>query len=228
MPNRPTHGTKPVSRMAARRSRTRLGFAKGPPARYISPIFAIPMATNCARFVACRLPELARIEPEEGRPFRAVLAPERKPARPNRPRPSRTPSSGSVAGAFRRAPVTTGVRRCAAGILVAGVEDARRALRSVDGGADRKADLVDQAGPQKRPVRAAAAFEQQAFEPQLAVQDLQRQSEIEFLRAGEDVGDAILAEARQMRVGDPLGQHDDDRVAANIGPPPGDLTLRIE
>src|SRR5262249_25014983 len=53
-------------------------------------------------------------------------------------------------------------RRCDAGILVAGVEDARRALRSIDGGADRQADLVDQAGPQKGPVRAAAAFEQQA------------------------------------------------------------------
>ena len=38
-------------------------------------------------------------------------------------------------------------RRCNAGILVARVEDARRASRSIDGGTDRKADLVDQAGP---------------------------------------------------------------------------------
>jgi len=37
--------------------------------------------------------------------------------------------------------------RCNAGILVARVEDARRASRSIDGGTDRKADLVDQAGP---------------------------------------------------------------------------------
>src|SRR4051812_39192143 len=54
-------------------------------------------------------------------------------------------------------------RCCDAGILVAGVEDAGRAFGAVDRGADSEADLVDQAGPQKRPVRAAAAFEQQAF-----------------------------------------------------------------
>ena len=59
------------------RSRTRLACAKGPLASYISLIFAIPMATNCARFIACRLPELPQTKPEEGRPFRAVLARER-------------------------------------------------------------------------------------------------------------------------------------------------------
>jgi hypothetical protein len=48
----------------------------------------------------------------------------------------------------------------------------------------------------KGPVRAAATFEQQTFEPQLAVQDLQRQRQIELLLAGEDVGDAILAKTR--------------------------------
>jgi hypothetical protein len=35
------------------------------------------MATNCARFIACQLPELSRIKTEEGRPFRAALARER-------------------------------------------------------------------------------------------------------------------------------------------------------
>jgi hypothetical protein len=40
-----------------------------------------------------------------------------------------------------------GDRRRYAGIPVTRIEDARRALRAVDGGADRKADLVDQAGP---------------------------------------------------------------------------------
>src|SRR5690348_11601982 len=55
------HGTKPGSRMVARRSRTRLACAKGPRARCTSLIFAIPMATNCARFIACRLPELSQI-----------------------------------------------------------------------------------------------------------------------------------------------------------------------
>ena len=37
-----------------------------------------------------------------------------------------------------------------------------------------------------------------------------------------------MAEPRQMRVGHPLGRHRDDRVAADLGPSPGDLALRIE
>src|SRR4051812_8195808 len=63
-------------------------------------------------------------------------------------------------------------RRRNAGILIAGIENARRAFRSIDGGTDCKTDLVNQAGPQEGPVRATAAFEQQAFEPQLAVEYL--------------------------------------------------------
>ncbi len=96
-PSGPTHGTKPVSRMAARRSRTRLACAKGPPARYISPIFAIPTATNCARCIACRLPELSPIKTEEGRPCRKILASARQ-ARTSRTRvwdPSRERSGGA-------------------------------------------------------------------------------------------------------------------------------------
>jgi hypothetical protein len=31
-----------------------------------------------------------------------------------------------------------------------------------------------------------------------------------------------------MRAGDPLGQHHDDWIAADVGPSPGDLALRIE
>ena len=72
--HRPTHGTKPASRMAVPRSRTRLVCAGEPPARHISLIFAIPMATNCAPFIASQLPEYSPFKIEEGRPFRAVLA----------------------------------------------------------------------------------------------------------------------------------------------------------
>ncbi len=64
---------KAGSRMAARRSRTRPGCAKGPPVRCISLICAIPMATKWSRFIACRLPELSPIKPAKGRPFRAAL-----------------------------------------------------------------------------------------------------------------------------------------------------------
>jgi hypothetical protein len=75
------------------------GVRQGPLASYISLSCAIPMATNCARFIACRLPELSRIKPERavlsGRSSRA-----KNLARPNWPRSSRTLSSGSAAGAL--------------------------------------------------------------------------------------------------------------------------------
>src|SRR5439155_25074665 len=73
---------KAVSRMAAKRSRTRPACAKGRPARCISLICAIPTATNCARFIASR-PEHCRSRQRRaapsGRPssadeFRAIAA----------------------------------------------------------------------------------------------------------------------------------------------------------
>jgi hypothetical protein len=43
-------------------------------------------------------------------------------------------------------------------LVLAGIEGVGPAPRAVDRRADREADLVDQAGPQKRAVRLAAAF----------------------------------------------------------------------
>ena len=86
-----------------------LAYTKRLPANCISLIFAIPMAINCAHFIARQLPELLQIKPEEGRPLRAVLARDRTWLA-NWPRISRTLSSGSVAGALWRRPATTGVR----------------------------------------------------------------------------------------------------------------------
>src|SRR5271166_1909897 len=60
--------------MAARRSRTRPACARR---AHISLIFAIPTATNCARFIASQPAELSQIITEEGRHFQAVLARER-------------------------------------------------------------------------------------------------------------------------------------------------------
>src|SRR6516162_4510461 len=166
--HRPTHGTKPASRMAVPRSRTRLVCAGEPPARHISLIFAIPMATNCAPFIASQLPEYSPFKLRRAALFgRSSRAKELCGAR-----------FGLSRGSDRAVLATTGVRhfasaivyqiaqpnratlqhlaalqldganrRCNAGILVARVEDARRASRSIDGGTDRKADLVDQAGP---------------------------------------------------------------------------------
>jgi hypothetical protein len=38
------------------------GCARGPPARCTSLTFAIPTATNCVRFIACRRPELSQVQ----------------------------------------------------------------------------------------------------------------------------------------------------------------------
>jgi hypothetical protein len=81
---------------------------------------------------------------------------------------------------------------------------------------------------QKRAVRFAAAFEQQALDPKLAVQDVQRERQIQLPFAGKDVGDAVAAQPRQMRVGNLLRQDHDDRVAADIRATPGDLAVRVE
>src|SRR6516162_1128942 len=152
--HRPTHGTKPASRMAVPRSRTRLVCAGEPPARHISLIFAIPMATNCAPFIASQLPEYSPFKLRRAALFglsrgsdRAVLATTGVRhfasaivypiAQPNR----------ATLQHLTALQLDGANRRCNAGILVARVEDARRASRSIDGGTDRKADLVDQAGP---------------------------------------------------------------------------------
>src|SRR6185437_14241216 len=56
----------------------------------------------------------------------------------------------------------------------------------------------------------------------------QRGFEVELPLAGEEVGNTVLAQSGEVRVGDVLGEYDDDRVAADIGPAPGDLPARIQ
>src|SRR5207248_1880615 len=115
-----------------------------------------------------------------------------------------------------------------AGLCSARVEDARRTLGAVHRGKYRQADLVDEAGAQERTVREAAAVELQALDAELLIQDVERAPGIELALAGEDVGDTILAEAREVGIGDCLRQHHHDRIAADIGAPPGNLAVRIE
>jgi hypothetical protein len=72
--NKPPLGTTPESRTAASRSRTHRAFAKAVPAQCILLTFAIPMATSCARFIACRLPEPSRPQIKMDRPSRRSFA----------------------------------------------------------------------------------------------------------------------------------------------------------
>ena len=54
--------------MAAQQSKTNPAFAKVALVNCISLTFVIPMATNCVRFIACRLPELLRVKTRKDRP----------------------------------------------------------------------------------------------------------------------------------------------------------------
>ncbi len=47
-------------------------------------------------------------------------------------------------------------RGCGAGLFIAGIEDARRAFRAINGRTDLKADLVDEAPAKEGAVRNAA------------------------------------------------------------------------
>jgi hypothetical protein len=53
--------------MAAQQSKTHPAFVKVALVNCISLTFAIPMATNYARFIACRLPELLRVKTRKDR-----------------------------------------------------------------------------------------------------------------------------------------------------------------
>jgi hypothetical protein len=88
--------------------------------------------------------------------------------------------------------------------------------------------FVDQSLAQKGAVGAAAALEQQPLHAEFAVEDVQCEAEIEFGLAGEDIGHALAAQARQMRIRHRLGQHDDNRVATDVGAAPADLAVGVE
>ena len=73
-----------------------------------------------------------------------------------------------------------------AGLRVTGIEHARRALGAAHGRDDDQADLVDEARAQKGAVGAAAAFEQQALDPELAVEDLEGEAQAQV-----DLGEPV-------------------------------------
>src|SRR5689334_24312961 len=75
-------------------------------------------------------------------------------------------------------------RSALTGIGLRRVEDARRALGTVDGRADDEADLIHQTGTQEGAVGAATTFKQQALHAEIAVEDLQGEREIDLGLAG--------------------------------------------
>src|SRR4051812_32281126 len=90
------------------------------------------------------------------------------------------------------------------------------------------ADLVDEAGTKEGAVRHTPAVHLQAFDAELAIQDVEHAPKIESALASEDVGNAILPQACEVRVGDGFGQYDDDRIATDIVTAPRDFAVSIE
>ena len=80
----------------------------------------------------------------------------------------------------------------------------------------------------KAPFVTPPAIHLKAFNAEFAVEDLEREVEIELAGAGEDVRDPILTEAGEMGVADLFGQDGNNRIAADIGASPNDFAVRIE
>jgi hypothetical protein len=89
-------------------------------------------------------------------------------------------------------------------------------LRAVDGGTRDQVQFVDEPCAQKRSVGPAASLKQQPLDAEFAVEDVQCQDEIEMRLSGEDVGHALAAQGRQVRIRDVLRKHDHDRIATNF------------
>ena len=111
---------------------------------------------------------------------------------------------------------------------IARVEDSGSTRTPVDRRGDDDTQLIDKAGPQQRPVRPTAALQHDPLDAELAMERFERAGKIDLGRTGEDVGDAIGAQPRQMPVGNRFRQHDQDRIAADILPRPNGLALAIE
>ena len=81
-----------------------------------------------------------------------------------------------------------------------GIEHEGRALGAVDRRAEDQIEFVDQAGAQERAVGDAAALHQQALHAELAIENVQRQRQVDLGLAGEDIGYALAAQPREMRI----------------------------
>jgi hypothetical protein len=118
--------------------------------------------------------------------------------------------------------------RALIGLGLGGIEHAWRALRAVYGWTDDQVQLVNQPRAQKGAVSTASTFEQQALHAEFAIENVKRKGKVELGISGEGVGDALAAQARQVRVRDRFGKNHDDRITADIGTAPSDLAMRVK
>jgi hypothetical protein len=102
--------------------------------------------------------------------------------------------------------------RATIALRIRGVEYARYTLRRPRLG-HRIKIIVDLSRAQKGTVGTAASLQQQPLHAEFAIEYLQREGEIELRLSGEDIGHALAAQPRQVRIRNCLGQDDNDRIA---------------
>src|SRR5262245_27908417 len=90
---------------------------------------------------------------------------------------------------------------------------------------NHQAQLIHQPGLEQGAIGCAAAFQQQAADPQLAVQHLQCRYKIDLPLASEDVGDALLPQPCEVAFRNSLGEHDEQWLAAHLAAAPCDFPL---
>ncbi len=96
------------------------------------------------------------------------------------------------------------------------VDDGLPSGQAIDRRVNQSAELVDQAMLEKRAVDPAAALEKEFLDAESIGELRHRAGEVLALRAGENIGRAILAEFSQISVRDLLAQHRDDVIAPDI------------
>ena len=101
-------------------------------------------------------------------------------------------------------------------------------LVAIHAGTDNEIDLVDQPRPQKRAIGGATAFDQQPLHAEIAVEDIQRQGEVELRFPGENIVHAFTAQPCQVRIRNRLRQDRNNRIAADVGTAPADLSVSVE
>jgi hypothetical protein len=113
-------------------------------------------------------------------------------------------------------------------LRIPGVKDTRCTFRAVHGRTQDQIELVDQSRAQKGTVGTAASLQQQPLHAEFAIQDVERECEIELRLPGKDVGHALAARPRQVLIRSCLGQDDNDWIATDVRMAPADPAVSVE
>jgi hypothetical protein len=96
------------------------------------------------------------------------------------------------------------------------VNDALNPGQAINGRIDQRAELIDQPLLQERAIDPTASLKEQRLDAEDGAELLQRKGKVVALRAGKDVGDAVLAQLGQLGIRHLLAQDGDRVIASDI------------